>query len=125
MEATAKPSGYVQLAAAPVQIAQIVTAVMDAAREVIEWVDEPQRRGGYFCLVNRDGNSGAIPIFILGVGEVPSRNAFEYLAAVQEKARRLLLHPVHVLSAQSGDAGAVAVNHDVFSFAGLGRWHRK
>lgn len=121
MEATAKPSWYVQLADSPAQIVQVVNAVMEAVREVVEWVNEPHRRGGYFCLVNRDGNAVAIPTLILGIGEVAAGSAFECLASCQKKARRLIAYRAHISSRQSGEAGAIAVKRDVLSFAGLGQ----
>ena len=106
-------------------IYEIVGVTSDAVRLATAHLNDPSRRGGYFCLVERGWNPMALPTLVLGVGTVPAEKGPKYLAFTQEKARRLHQHPEHRSSWQSRNpdkdewGGAIVAGPYIFSFSGF------
>lgn len=117
-------AGYVSFTPA---VHGFIGEVKHAVRRVVAHLNDPNRQGGYFCLVDKGGkgNPLGLPTLILGIGTVPAEKGLKYLAFAQEKAHRLAEHPEHQSSWQSRNegaeqwGGAIAAGPYVFSFSGL------
>lgn len=108
-----------------IDVQEIIDVTIAGVRLAIEHLNDPSRRGGYFCLVEPEGNQMALPTLVLGIGTVPAEKGPRYLALAQEKARRLAKHPEHRSSWQSRNpdkdewGGAIVASPYIFSFSGL------
>lgn len=106
-------------------IYEIIGVTTDAVKMVIAHLNDPNRQGGYFCLVEKEGNPLALPTLVLGIGTVLTEKGPKYLAFAQEKARRLAEHSEHQSSWQSRNegeekwGGAITASPFIFSFSGL------
>lgn len=106
-------------------IYEIEGVTTDAVKMVIAHLNDPNRQGGYFCLVEKEGNPLALPTLVLGIGAVPAEKGPKYIAFTQEKAKRLAEHLDHVSSWQSRNpdedkwGGAIVAGPYIFSFSGL------